>query len=93
MEVDETDLEGITAIPRMIEGVAVGITLRQLKEGAYKVSVRTTPSADASVICGRLGGGGHKRASGCELIGSQENVMDAVLKEVARELGYTEQNI
>ncbi len=90
LEVDETDLEGITAIPRMIEGVAVGITLRQLKEGAYKVSVRTTPEADASRICARLGGGGHKRAAGCEIIGSNENVMDAVLKEVSRELGYTE---
>ncbi len=91
LEVDETDLEGITAIPRMIEGVVVGITLRQLKEGAYKVSVRTTSEADASLICGRLGGGGHKRAAGCELIGSFENVMDAVLKEVARELGYVDQ--
>ncbi len=91
LEVDETDLEGITAVPRMIEGVDVGITLRQLKEGAFKVSVRTTSKADASTICGRLGGGGHKRASGCELIGSLENVMDAVLKEVARELGYSDQ--
>ncbi len=90
LEVDETDLEGITAVPRMSEGVDVGITLRQLKEGAYKVSVRTTPAADASAICARLGGGGHKRAAGCEIIGSSENVMDAVLKEVSRELGYTE---
>ncbi len=90
LEVDETDLEGITAVPRMIEGVDVGITLRQLKEGAYKVSVRTTPAADASAICARLGGGGHKRAAGCEIIGSNENVMDAVLKEVSRELGITE---
>ncbi len=90
LDVDETDLEGITGIPRMIEGVAVGITFRQLKEGAYKVSVRSTPEADASQICARLGGGGHKRAAGCEIIGGIDNVMDAVLKEVSRELGIAE---
>ncbi len=86
MNIEETDLEGITAIPRMIEGVDIGITMRQLPEGSYKVSIRSTDVVDASEIAKRLGGGGHKRAAGCEVIGSEENVLAALLREANRAL-------
>ena len=33
-----------------------------------------------------LGGGGHKQAAGCELLGSLENAKSAVLAEVEKEL-------
>lgn len=83
---DGTDLEGITSIPRMIEGVSVGITMRQLESGSYKVSVRTSGGLDACTICAGLGGGGHKRASGCEFFGNLENAKAAVLAEVGKQL-------
>lgn len=83
---DNTDLEGITSIPRMIEGVSVGITMRQLESGSYKVSVRTSGNIDACAICAGLGGGGHKRASGCEFFGNLENAKTAVLAEVEKQL-------
>ena len=79
---DGTDLEGITGIPRAIEGVKVGITMRQQPTGSYKVSVRTVPGVNASDICKRLGGGGHAQAAGCEILGSQENARMALLAEV-----------
>lgn len=63
----EDDLDGIASIPRSIEGVRIGITLREKDDGAYKVSLRARPPADASVICGHFGGGGHKGAAGCTL--------------------------
>ena len=61
----ENDMEGLAPIPRQIEGVWVGVTLRQKSDGAFKVSVRTGTHADAAAICGLLGGGGHNRAAGC----------------------------
>jgi phosphoesterase RecJ-like protein len=63
----DEDLEGITAIPRTIEGVLAGVTLREKPDGGYKISVRTYPPLDASKICGMLGGGGHIRAAGCQI--------------------------
>mgnify|MGYP002566237756 CR=1 FL=1 len=81
---DGTDLEGITSLPRMIEGVEVGITIRQQPTGSYKVSVRTVTGVDASAICAHLGGGGHKQAAGCELLGSLDNAKAAYDKLVAR---------
>ena len=83
---DTTDLEGITSIPRMIEGVDVGITMRQLEGGSYKVSVRTSSGIDACKICAGLGGGGHIRASGCEFFGNLENAKEALLAEVKKHI-------
>ncbi len=85
--IDPSDLEGVTSIPRSIEGVRVGITMRQNGDGSYKISVRTRGDIDATVICRALGGGGHKQAAGCELLGSQDNVKEAILQQVALALG------
>lgn len=80
----DEDLEGITSISRTVEGVLVGITIRQKTNGAFKVSVRTYPPLDASKICKLLGGGGHIRASGCQISGeyslaqAKQKILDAV---------------
>ena len=84
--VETSDLEGLTSLPRQIEGVQVGITLRQQPSGSYKISVRTQPGVDACAICTRLGGGGHSMAAGCELVGGLDNAKQAILAEVEREL-------
>jgi phosphoesterase RecJ-like protein len=78
----ENDLEGLPPIPRQIEGVWVGITLRQKPDGNYKVSVRTGTHADAAAICAVLGGGGHARAAGCTVDGKREDVTATMLKAV-----------
>ncbi len=67
--IDNGDIEGITAIPRNIDGVEIGITLRQLRNGNYKVSLRTA-TINAAEIAAKFGGGGHPRASGFECSGS-----------------------
>lgn len=64
---DENECDGIAALSRQIEGVLVGITLRERHDGTYKASVRSHDPVDASAICARLGGGGHRNAAGCSL--------------------------
>lgn len=86
-----SDLEDLTSLPRAIEGVEVGLTLRQQPGGSYKISVRTTDEVDACAIAKRLGGGGHVRAAGCELMGNLDNAKAAVLAEVKKELVRCEQ--
>lgn len=54
----ESELDGLSSLPREIEGVQVGITLRE-KPGGFKVSLRTVEKIDASQICSAFGGGGH----------------------------------
>ena len=78
----ENDMEGLAPIPRQIEGVWVGVTLRQKADGNYKVSIRTGAKADASAIAAKLGGGGHKGAAGCTVSGTQEEAIATILSAV-----------
>ena len=78
----ENDMEGLAPIPRQIEGVWVGVTLRQKPDGNFKVSVRTGNHADAADICGRLGGGGHVRAAGCAMNRTAEEAVARLLAAI-----------
>lgn len=75
----ECELDGITSLPRMIEGVIVGITLRQRGEDTYKISVRTHAPVSACALCAAFDGGGHERAAGCEISGSLPEVKAAIV--------------
>ena len=77
-----TELEGIAVISRSVEGVIAGITVKQTDDAEFKVSLRTYPPLDASAICRRLGGGGHKGAAGASVNGTLDEVKAAVLKAV-----------
>ena len=82
----DDELEGVTAISRTVEGVLAGVTIKEKDNGAYKISVRTYPPLNASVICQSLGGGGHQSAAGCELEGELESVIEKVLEQVKNAL-------
>lgn len=82
------ELEDLTSLPRSIEGVEVGLTLRQQKDGSYRISIRTAGAVDACAIARHLGGGGHARAAGCEISGNLDNARYAVLGEVRKELEH-----
>lgn len=80
----ENDMEGLSPMARQIEGVWVGVLMRQKPDGTYKISVRTGTHADASAICGLLGGGGHPRAAGCTLTGTESAVVAQMLDAIHR---------
>ncbi len=82
----ENDTDRLANLPRQIEGVLVGITLKELKDGNFKASVRTHGDVDASEICKRLGGGGHPGAAGCTLKMSKDEAISALLAEVEKEI-------
>ncbi|MDD6488626.1 MAG: bifunctional oligoribonuclease/PAP phosphatase NrnA [Clostridia bacterium] len=79
------DTEGIAAIPRQIEGVKVGITMREKENGIYKFSVRTSDDIDASAICANFGGGGHRAAAGCVIDGGYENAKNKMIQAATAE--------
>ncbi len=85
---DAGEIEGITALPRVPEGVLAGVTIREKPPGGvYKVSVRTNAPLSAPEICAEFGGGGHLRAAGCEMRGSLAEVKEALIGAVGRRLG------
>ena len=78
----DEDLDGISAIPRRVEGVLAGITMREKEDGNFKVSVRSNPPVSACEICAVLGGGGHPGAAGCTVEGPFASACRTVRKVV-----------
>lgn len=79
--IDTEDVGGLTAIPRQIEGVEVGVNIKQKKPDVFNASVRTNGRVNASEICSKFGGGGHERAAGCTFTGmAYEEVESAIIK-------------
>ena len=72
----------INNMERDIEHRCMTLLLRQQPGGSYRISVRTAKGVDACAIARRLGGGGHTRAAGCELLGNLDNAKSAILSEV-----------
>lgn len=85
--VADDELEGIASLPRQIEGVEIGITLKEKPGGSCRVSVRTTGAVDASALCARFGGGGHARAAGCTLEGGIDGAARRLVEVAGEFLG------
>lgn len=63
---DKDELDALTSIPSTIQGVEVGIVIKEKDGGGHKVSVRiSSGTASANDICAVFGGGGHAKAGGC----------------------------
>lgn len=82
---DEDDTDGIASLPRRIEGVEVGITMREIEKDVYKISARSDGRVNMSEVCQRLGGGGHVRAAGCKIKGEKDEIISRVVEEVLAE--------
>lgn len=81
---NDSDLEGLASIPRQIEGVLVGITMRQKEDGSFKVSIRTDATISSNGISQKFGGGGHQCASGCSLNLELGMAKKALIEEVQK---------
>ena len=78
--IGDDEMEGLASIPRQIEGVLIGITMREKQGGIFKVSVRTNDNINASDFCSQFGGGGHPAAAGCSIEGDIETVRNKLIK-------------
>ena len=85
--VTEDDMESVSNFARNVEGVQLAVTFRTDKTGATKLSVRSAPGYDASAVCARLGGGGHKAAAGARVECDQQQAHDRIV-EILKEQGY-----
>ena len=85
LQVSEDDLDSISGFPRTVEGVCVGVLIRNSEPGRVKMSVRTCNGYDASAYCSKLGGGGHHAAAGCSIPGTLETGKEAILQILREE--------
>ncbi len=88
VEASEADAEELSSLLRQVEGVKAAGTLRELKDGGWKLSLRTDPEyVNATDTCALMGGGGHKAASGARQSGiSQQEMRDLVLECIRKNI-------
>lgn len=85
------DTQDFADLPSSIEGVVVGLLLRELgEENKVKVSLRSRDGIDVNKMANGFGGGGHQRAAGCELDGPIQEVQDRVVEAAIRALESSE---
>lgn len=83
----EDDAEDIAAFLGQIEGVLHSATIRELRPGECKISLRTNSDLlNATAACARLGGGGHKAASGCTVYGTVDEAERAIVGAIEAQL-------
>jgi bifunctional oligoribonuclease and PAP phosphatase NrnA len=89
----EADLVATGARPEHSEGIidllahaeAAEVAILFKEAGATtRLSVRTTPTVDATVLTGKFGGGGHARAAGATVGSPLDEAVPAVLAEARR---------
>lgn len=76
----DSETQPLSSLPRQIEGVLVGITMKEKQKGSFRISVRTNDPANASEIAHYLGGGGHKSAAGCTFQGTADDAVKTILR-------------
>ena len=77
----ESDTEAIAPLTRQIEGIEIGLTIREKPNGECKCSIRTFESVDASSFAAAFGGGGHKQASACRFECSVEEAKKRLISK------------
>ncbi len=80
--------EDFVNFARSIKGVEVALFFREdvERKNSFHVSLRSSSEINVNKIASSFGGGGHKRASGCVLHGTFEEVKQKVLARIEDEL-------
>lgn len=88
LELTENDTDDIAALGGVVEGQDCSITMKELPDGDWKISVRSGARVNATEVCARFGGGGHRAASGCTISGmTQEAAKRALVRAVMEVAG------
>ena len=87
----EEETEGFVNFAKSIEDVDVAFIMIQKPDlKTWRVSLRGKGKGNVQNIARMFGGGGHKDAAGCRIIGSEENVrkmlVDAIKTEIQKSL-------
>ena len=78
----DDDLDNMTQLTQQVEGVEIGVLIRQISPGECKISLRSQNIFDVSAICAGFGGGGHKNAAGYTAFSSIEEAEKQLIERL-----------
>ena len=85
MGVEEEHLETVIDMVRSRAGVEIAVAVRELPDGSFKASFRSS-GFNVAAVAAAFGGGGHLRAAGCTLAApSADEAVETVLAELEKQ--------
>ncbi len=85
-EAGSNDMDGIVNQLLLTVGVDCAIFMYEKAPLEYKVSLRSNGAVNVAEIAEILGGGGHVRAAGCTVSGTQHDVINNITKYIHKQL-------
>lgn len=87
---NEQETEALAPMTRQVEGVEVGITIREKPDGTCKASIRTFETVNAATLAKAFGGGGHPQAAACKFNCSVKEAREMLVAKCQELLGKGE---
>ena len=81
-----SDLDGIVSQLRNTKGVDCAIFMYEVEEGEYKVSLRSNDNVNVSEIAKSFGGGGHVKAAGVTMNGTDKEIVSKLSDSIREQL-------
>lgn len=78
---NEQETEALAPLTRQIEGVEVGVTIREKVDGTCKASLRTFDKVNAAEIAKFFGGGGHPQAAACRFDCGVDEALERIVEK------------
>ncbi len=78
---NEQETEALAPLTRQIEGVEVGVTIREKVDGTCKASLRTFDRVSAAEVAKSFGGGGHPQAAACRFDCGVDEAAERIVKK------------
>jgi phosphoesterase RecJ-like protein len=82
----EEDCDGIVNLGRSIESVEVSVLIKEKSDNEIRVNLRSKTYVDVSEVAAAFDGGGHKRAAGCTVNGTLEEVKKKIIYAIKDKL-------
>ncbi len=80
------DIEGFTDYAVSIKGVEAAGFIKETERGNFKISLRSNNWVNVGETARNFNGGGHAKAAGCVMRGTYEEVEEALLKALMRQM-------
>ena len=84
--VEPGDLDGIVSQLLLTTGTECAIFMYELATMEFKVSLRSKGKVNVARIAEIFGGGGHARAAGCTMNGTQHDIINSLSEYIERDL-------
>jgi bifunctional oligoribonuclease and PAP phosphatase NrnA len=89
----EGDNAGFVNIPMMAKEIEAVVYMREVQPNAYRVSFRSKGDINVAKIAEAFGGGGHKNAAGCKVVGNWDELENELVAAITEAVDKSHREI